>query len=463
MPEFTSEQRDLIAEFSRNSPLAGNAVAGSGKTTTMVAAMNARTPVSGIALAFNKRNADDLKAKIPPHFEARTFNALGHRVWGEHINKKLILDSDKDFKLLEETGIKCTWEERPALLQMVRIAKNYGLSCGILTLEPMDRSEWERRFDEHDGDIELFDDLFSRALVLLQKSIHEAWKGRIDFADQLYCPVLFDARFPRYKSAVVDEAQDLSGLQHAMVERIVGDQLAIIGDPHQAIYAFRGASSSSFDEMRERFHLPELPLTFSFRCPQSVAEIAKRWVPHFQVPEGAPEGTVNTLPSPPDRGTYLCRYNAPLITQAFRLLRSFRPMNYLGRDFIAGLSSLHKKHPTVDELKKWHQEKLDKSKTQGAKDRANDQYSSMLVLHQACSAQGKKVEDVLKLLGEGSKDPRAVTLSTIHKAKGMEWKEVSFLDYNPEREDGQEKNLLYVGVTRAQETLNLIPKESRYG
>jgi superfamily I DNA/RNA helicase len=58
--------------------------------------------------------------------------------------------------------------------------------------------------------------------------------------------------------------------------------------------------------------------------------------------------------------------------------------------------------------------------------------------------------------------PAEVTLSTIHKAKGLEWPDVLFLDPDlipskwaktPEALT-QEENLAYVGVTRAQQTLH---------
>lgn len=456
---FTDEQNALIHAFASGEKVAGDAVAGSGKTTTAVAALNAAPARPTLTLAFNKRNADDLAAKIPSHCEARTFNALGHRVWSRHIGKNLILDTDKDFKLIDELNLPVEWDQKAPLKKMVEVAKNYGIPCGILQQPDPDISEWERRWDEHDGDTDVFQSLLPHALVLLKKSVAEGWKGRITFADQLYLPVLFNANFPRYEVVVADEAQDLSTLQHTMVERSVKNQLFIVGDPHQAIYAFRGASASSFDEMTERFSLKTLGLTYSFRCPSSIATLAKRWVPHFSVPPGAPEGIVTYPDHPEDRGTYICRFNAPLITQAFRLLRAIKPINFLGRDFLAGLIALHKKHPTKVALESWYKEKLDKSKTDGAKARAKDQFMSMCTLHDACAKNGQSLESVLKTLAAGSKDPRAITLSTIHKAKGMEWDEVTILDADLEKTGGQEENLLYVAVTRAKKRLNIIQRE----
>ena len=70
--------------------------------------------------------------------------------------------------------------------------------------------------------------------------------------------------------------------------------------------------------------------------------------------------------------------------------------------------------------------------------------------------------------------PKVVTLSTIHKSKGREWRRVFWWGanaYQPSRyarqawQQGQERNLMYVAATRAQETLVHVDvvKERRDG
>ena len=53
----------------------------------------------------------------------------------------------------------------------------------------------------------------------------------------------------------VDEYQDINALQHALLKEFVrlGACLTAIGDPHQAIYSFRGADVSFFDRFTEDF------------------------------------------------------------------------------------------------------------------------------------------------------------------------------------------------------------------
>jgi superfamily I DNA/RNA helicase len=65
-----------------------------------------------------------------------------------------------------------------------------------------------------------------------------------------------------------------------------------------------------------------------------------------------------------------------------------------------------------------------------------------------------KVAEVIAKLAATPPD-KALVLSTIHKAKGLEWDDVTFLDYNQLREGGHERNCWYVGVTRAKKKLTL--------
>ena len=59
-----------------------NAVAGSGKTTTIVKACKFIPESKACAfLAFNKSIAVELGRRVPKHIEARTLNSLGHRAW----------------------------------------------------------------------------------------------------------------------------------------------------------------------------------------------------------------------------------------------------------------------------------------------------------------------------------------------------------------------------------------------
>ena len=66
----------------------------------------------------------------------------------------------------------------------------------------------------------------------------------LDFDDMLYFAVHYADDYPKYDMIYVDEAQDLSPIQIHLLEKLKGRVIAV-GDPHQAIYAFRGADADA--------------------------------------------------------------------------------------------------------------------------------------------------------------------------------------------------------------------------
>lgn len=449
---LTPQQQALIEAIESGESIAARAVGGSGKTTTLIAGLRkATTP--GLALAFNKRNAEDLQAKLPAGSPvvAKTLNALGHRVWSDHLRKRLIVNSDKTSELVKGLKLPLDRDAWTALMRMISVAKARCISPGILGRPDPDLDAWLEGAQQLDIPDETFNALVDPAITVLRKSVQLAWEGQIDFDDQLYMPVMFNSRFPSTPLVAVDEAQDLSPLQHEMVSRLSPKQLIIVGDPAQAIYAFRGASSSSYHDMIERFSLRELPLTVSFRCPQVVGAEARHYVPDFECVEGAPSGTMtHAVEAALTPGAILCRYNAPLIKLAFKAIRARTPVEYLGRDFLAGLRAIVKTAPTQAALDTWLAARVAQAKSKGAKARAADQHASLSVIY---AMGGNPLDHINELSPKGK---AALTLSTVHKAKGLEWPAVTFLNYSRLTDGGQEPNINYVGVTRAQQSLTLV-------
>ncbi len=75
--------------------------------------------------------------------------------------------------------------------------------------------------------------------------------GRVDFNDILLCaaallaehPAVAEAVRSQYRHFVVDEYQDVSALQHRLIQLWVDgrDDVCVVGDPNQAIHSFAGA------------------------------------------------------------------------------------------------------------------------------------------------------------------------------------------------------------------------------
>ena len=114
--------------------------------------------------------------------------------------------------------------------------------------------------------------------------------GKIDFEDVLERAItLFDedksARMlfrERYRAFTVDEYQDVNVLQQTLLERWLGegDELCVVGDDHQAIYSFTGATPRYLLELPTRFrHAVVIRLETNYRSTPEVLEVANRLVP----------------------------------------------------------------------------------------------------------------------------------------------------------------------------------------
>lgn len=471
----TPEQSTVIEAISRNQPSSVEAVAGSGKTSTIIAGAN-NAPASRrlLCLAFNKSIATTLSSRLTnPSHVAMTLNGLGHRAWGRHLKKKLNLLEYKVSDII--AGLipndRALW---PDVRALVEAAKNNALLPRKFpgrSLLPDTDDSWQLLCDN----LDLPPEAIPIARAALSGSVASALSGDIDFSDQLYMSWCFNARFnppfEPFEQVLVDEAQDLNLLQHAILSTFRTPLIAV-GDPFQAIYYFRGATADSMSKLSQQFSLSLLPMTVCFRCPTSVISYAQQWVPHIQPAEGAAEGSVTDLPSitidhlrqQPPNTAILCRYNAPLLKLAFRLIRERISCRMEGRDIGRQLTNLIKKvaasdHLTIQNflarLEQWRANELARISEfdERKRERLMDRYESILSCIDAQQTVAELITSVEQLFARTSAQ---LTLSSIHKAKGLEWPNVIWLRHNPREWSDEEVNIHYVACTRAQSTLTNV-------
>ncbi len=496
---WTEQQSAFFTRLSEtDDSLVLTSVAGSGKTTTLVKGASLLTG-SILALAFNVRIKKTLESEIGHFAVCKTINGIGHGALCKFLGRRVSIDRDKLRKivrdLLNENENKHLWGYFSPIIQLVSRAKHHGLipdsTPGMykaLTKDTFDG--WEEIALHYDI---VFDrDIHSLARQALRKSLTQSFAGVCDFDDQIYIPATFGASFDRFDNVIVDEAQDLSEIQHKIIKKVLrkGGRLIAVGDENQAIYGFRAAMSNSIRQLIDAFSLSELELTISFRCCQSVVREAQLVVPRIQASPSAPEGSVVDLEEYSsadilDGDCVLCRNNAPLIKLAYKLIMEHRGVCVVGRDIGAGLKSLAKKivgkdmaQPItylVQGLEEWQSREIDKANARDQPSRIEaitDKAESLFAIIDGSNA--KVVEDVIfaidALFGKAS---APVTLSTIHRAKGLDWDRVFFLNSelipsiwakkafkkDPERYQWmmqEERNLRYVGITRAREELVYI-------
>lgn len=453
------------------------AVAGSGKTTTIVEAIK-RVPShqSAIFLAFNKSIAEELKSR---GVNAKTFHSLCCGAAMRAVNANGIC-GDKLARLMRDnfSGDE-NFKYASFVTRLVGLGKQVGVGC----LVPDTHNTWYDIIDHHDLDLEKEDTSISRAIELASQLLtFSNSSNMIDFDDMLYLPVLFGLKLPKSYFIFVDEAQDTNAIQRAILRKIMGpnSRLIAVGDPAQAIYGFRGADSNSLNCIQDEFNCVRFPLSVSYRCATNIVEHARNWVDHIQPSESAPAGEVLPLNfdwdvdvfSPED--LVVCRTTRPLIALAFKMLRSRIPVTVMGREIGVGLVKLIKKFNTnnievlMKKIEAWSGReiekavaKMDESKIASVEDKAQ----CLLMLAEEVTEEGGNVQSLINIIEQLFTPSRnCTTLATIHKAKGLEADTVYWLNSSqcPSKwarqqwQKDQENNLCYVATTRAKSKLVLI-------
>lgn len=478
------------------------AVAGAGKTTTLVEMLKL-TKGAVAFMAYNKKIADEIKAKVAPlGFENRvrvgTVHSFGFSALRD-VYKSTKVEGKKLQKLC--VTMRMPSDITPFAMALVSLAKQAGI--GAIS-DMNSKQEWMRLVDHHnllttlpdDGSISV-DDGINSAYALLEKS-NETTSEMIDFDDMVYVPVLQNLRVWQNNWVLLDEAQDTNATRRALAKMLLmpTGRLVAVGDPHQAIYGFTGADNNSLDLIRQDFNAITLPLTVTYRCPQAVVSEARKWVSHITAHETAPQGEVKII----ERDDFwefhsstltaddaiLCRNTRPLISLAYALIRRGIGCMVEGREIGMGLLALSKKWKKArtikalrERLDSWADKEIARALAKDEDSRAAaiaDQIGALKEIMSQISddeSVDRVQESIFKLFGDtpAGERPKVVTLSTIHKSKGREWKRVIWWGkniYQPSKwakqvwEQKQENNLMYVAATRAQNILIHVslPKES---
>lgn len=83
---------------------------------------------------------------------------------------------------------------------------------------------------------------------------------------------LYNVYVNRYKYIVIDEFQDTSELQYLALKPLFEncDNVIVVGDDDQSIYAFRGANPEVMKTFEDDFNPIITPISVSYRCPSNI-------------------------------------------------------------------------------------------------------------------------------------------------------------------------------------------------
>lgn len=458
--------------------------AGSGKTATIIEALSyVPRRESVLLVAFNKTIEEELARRAPEGVEVRTFHGYGLRTLTKAIGD-LKVDPNRPRQLCHQLfGGKLHRETVTAHSHILAACKHQNL------FDPTDTQidDLMYRFDIEpnvpfpadkmpkatvrqitDWQVQERKEFVKRTKRLLNESKNV--KGFIDFNDMIWLPNALDIKPFRYDRVFVDEAQDTDPGQVDLVERGLGNsgRLSYVGDDRQAIYQWRGADLNAL----QLDDANELPLPVCYRCARSIVRVARQIVPDIEPWSESPEGKVVRISSddivkyPEPGDVILSRTNGALVGVWLKLISAGLPAKILGRDIGRGLASFIKqsKASTILELldytEKWLEVEIRKLQKQ---DRsitgALDKVACVKYLTRGLDSVDDVIDRAEEIFTQNIKDER-ITLSTVHKYKGMENRRVFVLMKTFRwRSHREEANIFYVAVTRAKEELYLVGSE----
>ena len=218
---------------------------GTGKTLTIVRRIgylleHGVLPDQILALTFSNRAAREMRERVGAflgdsavHLFIGTFHLFGLRLLREaQPDKRDICTRDSQIELIQAITGKGPRRARQ-VAERISGFKNHGESideetaavCRAYEAALSERGQWD------------FDDLIRLPVALLET-------GRI--GDGLV----------QYSHIVIDEYQDVSPVQYSLLRGVsstVGANVWAVGDPDQAIYAFRGADVANFQNFESDF------------------------------------------------------------------------------------------------------------------------------------------------------------------------------------------------------------------
>ncbi|OGU24410.1 MAG: hypothetical protein A2580_08730 [Hydrogenophilales bacterium RIFOXYD1_FULL_62_11] len=471
----TEEQSQAIEAYLTGENLRIEALAGTGKTTTLRMLVERGSPRRGKVLytSFGAKVIKDAKARFPSACRVATNHSLAWGVGKGYRDAGRLQGQVTPYQLIQHFGWRdqhfAPYADARAGAYAVREAVNAFCQSADTQITTAHALSACRRICR--GDLANA----TRLAVTVAGMANEVWAASIDPTSTL--GVSHDTYLkawaltsPRINATTIllDEAQDTSELMVDLLQKQDHAQLVIVGDRYQAIYAWRGAISSM--DAFEFAH--STSLTQSFRFGDEIAEVANA------ILEDQCNSTVklrgyaahDSVLGPTDAPhCYLARTNAVLVGQLFEINRR-TPGYKVG--VVGGTADMVKlveaaaklkksepvQHPELAEFSHWGQVH------QAVQEEAYSHLRGLVTLVDEYGTAN--LLSTLDRIGGNELDPEScdVLLSTAHKAKGSEFQSVKLLDdfvpKGPDEDPGSTGwtpecgNLLYVAATRAQMQLD---------
>ena len=460
---LTPEQREAVMSTVRR--LLVRATAGSGKTHVLTLRIQRRVSANEVgadqvlAMTFTRKAGDELRRRLARagirDVRAGTFHRAAlmivSRFREDHSLKPLTIEANRRPLV---TSLAIQLRKSGTLLleewQLPRLEQEIGWALSQGYTGPLYAKNARRLRRDSPLPPAQFADVLDRYLGLCRS------RGVLDF-DMLLSEaiallrdepnVLASFRY-RNRSLYVDEAQDMNPLQFMLLRQMAGDDpdLFCVGDPNQSIYGFNGASPHLLQEIVRTW--PDtvvLDLTRNHRSTANIIAVANALLE---------EGARGIVPAKDDG-------EIPMI-------RSYDTDAHEAQHVATWLAVKHQPGSPWRSMAVLARTNAQLDVISGFLDAAGIPYERRGPEHSPASdllvpeGSSRRVQDEHR---------DVVALSTIHRAKGLEfqhvavvgWAEGQLPNYNAttEPELAEEQRLAYVALSRAEDSLLITWSKGR--
>lgn len=493
--QLTKEQKDII---NSTGDIKINAVAGSGKTTTIIEYAKARPTNSKILyIAFNKSVKLEAIKKFAEkgltNVKVETAHSLAYRHIVFANNYKVRPQGYKTNEIAELLGLEGNGEKHGQYIIANHINKFIAYFCNSNKQKVQDLNYLDV---VNDGKAKTFARTFysyienkTRLLLKMMDS------GEIDITHDFYLKK-FQLSHPQlhYDYILFDEGQDAS---EAMLDIFLQQKATkvIVGDTHQQIYGWRYAVNSL-----EKTSFSTFYLSSSFRFTQDIANLAMhtlQWKEHIEVYQPI---TISGKGNSKQKRTkaVLARTNLGLLLKVIEYVKEKKKLeriyfegNINSYTYADDGASLYDVLNLYNGNRNLVRDKLIKEMNSMAEleeyiDKTEDVQLGMMV--EIVNEYGNEIPGIIKTIkakhiSDEDKEKAEIIFSTVHRCKGMEYDEVQLVkDFiteekikkakeESEKDKGkkagetrtefnvaklrEEINLLYVAVTRTKNMLHI--------
>ena len=494
---LTKEQEEIINSDKLSFKI--NAVAGSGKTTTLLEYAKRNSHLKILYLAYNKSLQTSLQEKLKeynlPFMHISTIHSLAYNKI-EAYNYNLAHDLKNQVIENVITNHELTVNQKayypiPEYVALIKDLVNFYCNSSLIALDSKLIESYKKQSELGAKILELINKNEQRVIEHL-KTILSAMKNKvIDATHDFYLKMFYlnkkvSANLP-YDLILVDEAQDISDVMIGIVENQSCRRI-YVGDSFQQIYTFRFATNAL-----NKIDLPSYDLTQSFRFGDNYAKVLQNNLNSLYEINSSKPLKISGL----EKTTLIGKNHIDFSKQFCVIARStfglIQQLVYFIHDkkkvyFEGGYNSYSFMNQTVYSIFYLKQKKNDKitideikdfdtinELEQFAKDTKNQDYLNIIKF---INTYGDNIFEINKKIKEflvTDKKDADIIFTTTHKSKGLEYDQVIMADDFISKKEitntknklsylrvNEELNIYYVAATRAKDVIQLADLNLSY-